>query len=227
MNVQRFALPALIAAALHAAFLFANFAPESDAIVVRSITPPPTRQPIPSALVMPPAQKRDDATRVVRPLPSGGPSRPTMPERSLPTISPFSPPQAPVSPGNQDIGVVTIPRHPWTGQEGTPGEWTGQVPGDIFSALQLDHSPRVRAQLVPEYPLELRRAGVEGSVLVEFEVDPTGQVTTARVVRGSHREFEGAAIRAVLKWKFEPGRHQGRAVAFRMAVPIGFTLAGN
>ena len=40
----------------------------------------------------------------------------------------------------------------------------------------------------------------------------------------SQREFESAAVQAVSKWKFKPGRKGGRAVNTHMQVPIVFTL---
>jgi protein TonB len=89
----------------------------------------------------------------------------------------------------------------------------------------LDRIPRTVAQPAPDYPLALRQAGVEGEVVIEFDVDTTGRVITARVAQGGLPEFEQAALRAVLRWRFEPGRRDGRIVPFRMAVPIGFRVS--
>jgi outer membrane biosynthesis protein TonB len=36
--------------------------------------------------------------------------------------------------------------------------------------------------------------------------------------------FEEAALRAVGHWRFAPGRHHGRVVRFKMAVPIVFRM---
>jgi protein TonB len=46
-------------------------------------------------------------------------------------------------------------------------------------------------------------------------------------VRSSDRIFEEAALRAVARWKFEPGRRDGRIVRFKMSVPIVFRLDEN
>ena len=71
----------------------------------------------------------------------------------------------------------------------------------------------------------MRRAGITGDVLVEFIVDANGDVRNAFAVRSSQREFETAAVQAVSKWKFKPGRKGGRAVNTRMQQPITFSLA--
>ena len=99
--------------------------------------------------------------------------------------------------------------------------------GQIFDISQLDQIPVARFQARPQYPLELRRAGVGGEVVVEFLVDVNGDVQRAQAVRSSQREFEAAAVEAVTKWKFKPGRKGGNDVLTRMQVPIVFTVAGS
>ena len=46
----------------------------------------------------------------------------------------------------------------------------------------------------------------------------------AYAARSTQREFESAAVQAVSKWKFRPGKKSGRAVNTHMQVPIVFTL---
>jgi TonB family protein len=73
----------------------------------------------------------------------------------------------------------------------------------------------------------MRQSGETGSVMVEFEVDTLGRVIRAVAVRYTHREFVDPAVRAVLRWHFEPGKRHGKTVPFRMAVPIEFGLSAN
>jgi protein TonB len=70
----------------------------------------------------------------------------------------------------------------------------------------------------------MRRAGIAGEVVVDFIVDTHGDVQNAYAIRSSQREFEAAAVQAVSKWKFKPGRKGGRDVPTHMQVPIVFTL---
>jgi protein TonB len=78
------------------------------------------------------------------------------------------------------------------------------------------------SQIAPVFPRELQNAGIGGTVSVEFTVDSTGRVVSANVVTGTRREFEDAAVGAVLRWRFEPGKRHGRPVPFRMVIPIAF-----
>jgi RNA polymerase sigma factor (sigma-70 family) len=66
-----------------------------------------------------------------------------------------------------------------------------------------------------------------GAKLVDFVVDTNGDVKDARAIRSSQQEFEAAAVQAVSKWKFKPGKKGGRDVLTHMQVPIVFTLAGQ
>lgn len=95
----------------------------------------------------------------------------------------------------------------------------------IFQLGELDQTPVARFQARPHYPTELRTSGIEGSVVVEFIVNVDGDVQQARAIRSTRNELESAAAEAVAKWKFKPGRKDGRDVNTRMQVPIVFTIA--
>jgi protein TonB len=94
----------------------------------------------------------------------------------------------------------------------------------VFDISKLDQTPVPKYQARPQYPFEMRRAGIAGEVLVDFLVDTNGDVQNAYAVRSSQREFEASAVQAVSKWKFKPGRKGGRDVITHMQVPIVFTL---
>lgn len=94
----------------------------------------------------------------------------------------------------------------------------------VFDLSALDQSPIPRVRIAPQYPFEMRRAGVTGEVTVEFIVDTDGNVQNAYVVKSTQREFEQAALQAISKWKFKPGRKGGRTVNVRMQQPFTFTL---
>jgi protein TonB len=94
----------------------------------------------------------------------------------------------------------------------------------VFDISMLDQTPVAKFQARPQYPFEMRRAGIAGEVVVDFIVDTNGDVQNAFALRSSQREFEAAAVQAVSKWKFKPGRKSGRDVPTHMQVPIVFTL---
>ena len=112
-------------------------------------------------------------------------------------------------------GAITIPQ----GQVGGLGKGI-----EVFDISKLDQAPVAKFQARPQYPFEMRRAGIAGEVLVDFIVDSNGDVRNAYAARSSQREFESAAVQAVSKWKFRPGKKGGRNVNTHMQVPIVFTL---
>ncbi|MEO6874001.1 MAG: TonB family protein [Opitutaceae bacterium] len=84
--------------------------------------------------------------------------------------------------------------------------------------------PSVVYQTVPQYPLELRRAGSTGSAVVDFIVTSTGDVVSAYAISATAPGFGFAAAAAVSRWKFKPALRNGRPVNVHMQLPIGFTF---
>jgi len=103
------------------------------------------------------------------------------------------------------------------------GNWAKGI-GQIFDISQLDQQPVPTVQGHPQYPFEMRRAGISGTVTVDFIVGIDGTVKNAYAISSTQREFEQAAVTAVAKWRFRPGRRQGHAVNVHMQVPIVFSL---
>jgi protein TonB len=95
---------------------------------------------------------------------------------------------------------------------------------NVFNLADLDQKPQEKYRPGPQYPFEMRRAGIEGDVLVGFIVNVNGDTQDVYAVRSSQREFEAAAIQAVQKWKFRPGKRKGQTVNTRMQVPIVFNI---
>jgi periplasmic protein TonB len=126
-------------------------------------------------------------------------------------VQQIEPPPPDVSALNRNIVKIPENRHGLSGIE-------------VFDISKLDQVPSPRFQAKPQYPFEMRRAGISGDVLVDFIVDTSGDVRNAFAAHSSQREFEAAAIQAVSKWKFRPGRKNGHAVFTHMQVPIVFTL---
>lgn len=74
------------------------------------------------------------------------------------------------------------------------------------------------------YPEMARRAGIEGTVFVQFVVDEQGNPSEITVVRGIGGGADEAAMRAVQQTRFEPGRQRGQPVKVRMSLPVRFRL---
>lgn len=220
---QRFGVPALVAATLHVVLLFGFRPPVPTVFGAIAADPPLKLPPMPVELIAAPQTEPVFTNEPVKPLNKPGPVKPMTEDRSVPLrpdlpSTPFDPPATRL-PSNETI----IPQEWGDGSTG-PRAIGGTDGRPIFRLGDLDAMPRAKVQVSPEYPFALRQAGIEGSVNVEFDVDATGRVVSARVLNSTNRDFEDAAVRAVLKWRFEPGRRHGKAVPFRMIVPIGFTV---
>ena len=75
----------------------------------------------------------------------------------------------------------------------------------------------------PEYPRDAVQAGQEGTVVLRFQVDETGRVTSVNVAAASRWPLlNQAAVRAVRDtWRFAPGSER------LFEVPIEFQLSRN
>lgn len=102
------------------------------------------------------------------------------------------------------------------------GSWRAGI-GQIFDISKLDQIPVVVIQGHPQYPFEMRQAGISGTVRVDFIVDTNGNVRDVFAIASSQSEFEAAAVQAVSKWRFRPGRKNGHPVNTHMQVPIQFS----
>ncbi len=211
----------VVSAALHAGTFFGEYlfdkksAPppkkQEEAVVELMEMPPPPPEEEPE-----PQELSDEAPAEVAEL--APPMAVDLP--SVVTIDSFVQKlQPPPPPGlERPTGNITIP----TGRPNTGN--IGQGMKDLFDLANLDQAPQARIQGKPNYPFEMRRAGITGDVLVGFIVNSNGDVVEATAIKSSQREFEAAAIQAVSKWKFKPGRKGGRAVNTKMQVPIVFSI---
>lgn len=82
----------------------------------------------------------------------------------------------------------------------------------ISAGSDRDVVPLVRIN--PDYPPRALSRGIEGWVQVQFTITETGSVTDAIVVDASPKgTFDDAAIKAILRWKYNPKVEGAVAVA--------------
>lgn len=67
-----------------------------------------------------------------------------------------------------------------------------------------------------------RRAGVQGTVILEVVIDSEGCVRNPRILKGLPLGLDAAAMAAVRSWLFKPARLNGRPVAVYYVIPIPF-----
>lgn len=183
---------------------------------IPALKPPPEPQtPLP-AFTLDPDPQVPIEVEPAKPVQKDDITPPSLPDNPVARPQPddFTVPIEPPQTQAQVIDLVRIP-------QGSRDPATGIRPFDLG---QLDQQPVPKYQARAAYPREMREAGVSGEVVVDFIVDPSGDVRNEFAVHSSNHEFEEPACRAVSRWKFKPGRKGGRAVFVHMQVPIVFRL---
>ena len=126
----------------------------------------------------------------------------------------------------RDYSGVGVEGGVFGGVEGS----TSPVDGSgVFESAVVDEAPERLGGPPLEYPAELRRLGVEGSVVVEFVVDTSGRVQeeTIRVISSTHKEFEKSAHRALRASRFRSGRLRGQRVRVLVQQRLDFALVSR
>lgn len=145
------------------------------------------------------------------------------------------------------LEAQAVPRDVWIRKEDT----TGLLPREEFSAptdtrrvdlppvLELGEDWNAPARssenamsdqfqvlriVRPEYPPAAIRAGIDGLVELEVEVDDRGIVREVRVRHGPPRGayLEYASVAAMQQWEFKPLQRGGRTVPFTVIVPFRY-----
>jgi periplasmic protein TonB len=75
----------------------------------------------------------------------------------------------------------------------------------------------------PAYPKTAARRGVEGNVVVAFDVRADGSVANPKIVEGPE-EFHEAVLKAALTWRYQPATLGGKPVAHRRTKTVTFRL---
>jgi protein TonB len=77
----------------------------------------------------------------------------------------------------------------------------------------------------PEYPKASRRMGEQGRVILRVLIGTDGKAHRAEVrVSSGYERLDEAALKAVLAWKYEPGRRHGVPESMWFDVPVQFVL---
>jgi protein TonB len=76
-----------------------------------------------------------------------------------------------------------------------------------------------------QYPEQARRAGVEGTVWVQFIIEKDGSVSDVHTMKGIHPACDAEAERLVgASEKWIPGMQNGQPVRTKFVMPIRFEL---
>lgn len=86
-----------------------------------------------------------------------------------------------------------------------------------------DTPPKPVTQVPAEYPERAQERGLVGEVLIKVSIDETGKVTDAQVERSdADRDLIESAVRAAMRWTFEPAVRYGSPVPSSIVIPFNF-----
>ncbi|HEX9660472.1 MAG TPA: energy transducer TonB [Rhodothermales bacterium] len=77
---------------------------------------------------------------------------------------------------------------------------------------------------VIEYPDLALRAGIEGTVVVQIVIEVDGAPTNPQIMKSGGSILDTAALDAIKKLRFKPGKQRGKPVRVRYAMPVRFKL---
>ncbi|WP_241158755.1 TonB family protein [Nitratidesulfovibrio vulgaris] len=97
-----------------------------------------------------------------------------------------------------------------------------------YALADVDAPPTVSSKVPPDYPRRARRTGTEGRVVLRLLVHENGAPGHLSVVESTPPGiFDQSAMEAVARWRFAPGRREGRAVPTWVLLPVRFDLASR
>ncbi len=114
-----------------------------------------------------------------------------------------------------------------------PGGTSAAAGGESYATDDWDNRPEpiggmmaIQKNLV--YPEIARKAGVEGTVMVETVIDAEGNAVDAKVIKSlGENGCDEAALKAVTATKWKPALKDGEPVEVKIAMPILFRLSSN
>lgn len=90
-------------------------------------------------------------------------------------------------------------------------------------AEEYEQAPQVVKSVVPEYPEDAQKAGIEGQVFLHVLIGKNGKVEEVRFIKGPS-VFKEVALAAAKQFEFTPAMHNDKPVRVWMSLPLTFTL---
>lgn len=84
--------------------------------------------------------------------------------------------------------------------------------------------PKPVKKVQPFYAEEIKKKGIEGTVILEVKTDKKGNIVDITVIKSVHPELDSAAESALKQWKYEPASKDGKPVSVVFTVSVDFKL---
>ena len=106
-----------------------------------------------------------------------------------------------------------------------PPAETAPIDHGVYSAVPLGGTqPEEVDRVLPRYPMNARRAGVEGPVVVRGIVRRDGAIDNVEIIKDLPYGLGDAARDAVSQWKFRPATFHGEPIDVYYTVTVNFRL---
>lgn len=104
-----------------------------------------------------------------------------------------------------------------------------QSEGETFEFRVVEEQPEIIGGMAAiqkhlHYPELAVRAGLQGTVIIKAFIDENGTVAKLEVVKGLRGGCDEAALNAVSRIKFKPGKQRGSPVKCIIHIPVKFKL---
>jgi periplasmic protein TonB len=176
--------------------------------------PAPTAHPQAPPDPTPLHQPKDESTSA-KPQDTPAPSVPQTLGPILtddPTVPPGPGPVNGDPHGHDPIGPVAAPSDPAPAAD-LPLRLTAEI-----------SRPQALSPILPRYTEPARRAGVQGTVVVEAIIDEQGHATNVRIVRGLPMGLDRAAVEAIQRTAFKPAMMGNRPVKVYFTLTVNFAI---
>jgi TonB family protein len=90
--------------------------------------------------------------------------------------------------------------------------------------VEYTKEPAIIKSMPPDYPAEIRNAGITGETVVKVWVDKKGNPRMAIVARRLNKVLDDNSLIAVMQWKFEPAMFEEKPISIWVAFPLRFRL---
>lgn len=191
--------------------------------ILSTIVPPPAPvQPVVPTPPLPPAPLPPEKPRPVAQRPRPQTPAPAPAPRPVAAPSPAPAPQAPVGVAEPQPPAPPIAA-PMTA---APAPAPATAPAPAPPAVQLPSTDADYLQNPPPaYPAFSMRLREQGKVLLHVQISAQGTALDAQVKRSSgYPRLDRAAVEAVRKWRYVPGKRGGVPETMWFDVPVIFEL---
>lgn len=133
-------------------------------------------------------------------------------------------PKTPVAPTSEQPTEVMVSNEIGFTQTDIKLPNTTTALGNIGNAPDRDARPIVRVN--PKYPIQAAQEGIQGWVLLSFDINPIGEVVNVDVIDAEpKRLFDKAAKQALRKWKYRAKTENGVAISqHNLQVKLEFNM---